>query len=799
MKKKVFIFSGQGCQYYNMGKTTWNKNNLFRENMRKTDHIIKGITGISIQDEIYKDSNEKIFDDFKKAHLSIFAFQHCVTETLKQSGIYPDIVVGSSLGEYCAATESGIFDFEQMVYCLSQQADVVTAQLPLGGMMSVFSQSSLFDDKSIFLTSELVSINHMKNFTISGDAETINQVAENLKVHWIGIYPLPVRYGFHSSDVEPIRDDIIHLFEQMDRKRANCKIMSGLTGNYIEKMDSSHCWNIIRNPININKCFQMLEDKDCIYIDLSPTGEIKVALNYLYPQKEGIYSFFSRFSLKNIFDDTVGQIKSRKDTGMKAYVFPGQGSQEKGMGAKLFDEFADLTKSADSILGYSIKDLCLYDKDNKLQSTEYTQPAIYIVSVMDYLKSRKEGIAAPNYVAGHSIGEYAALYAALYAAGVFDFETGLKLVKKRGELMAKANGGGMAAIIGLTKEQVLEVLEKNDLNRIDVANYNGVKQIVISGLLDDIVDAGEVFLAVDGCRNYVKLNVSGAFHSRYMRNAMEEFAAYIRTFSFHDFQIPVISNKCASPYQQEDFVDTLTEQIVSPVQWTDSIRYLMGLGIEDITQKGPGQVTKNLVKKILKEAEPLYIVEDSKSKVCKNDSLLENNYLKKKKELTPYILGSKEFLKTYHVKYPYVVGGMYKGISGVNLVTTCAKAGILSFYGTGGQKYEQIVKDITALKQQLTHDEPYGVNLISNLRRPEREKQIIDLLLEQGIHYIEAAAYISITKDLVRYRLTGLHQDSNHHTIINNKIIAKVSRPEVAISFMSPPPERLIQQLLLNH
>ena len=98
--------------------------------------------------------------------------------------------------------------------------------------------------------------------------------------------------------------------------------------------------------------------------------------------------------------------------------------------------------------------------------------------------------------------------------------------------------------------------------------------------------------AVDGCRNYVKLNVSGAFHSRYMRNAIEEFAAYIRTFSFHDFQIPVISNKCASPYQQEDFVDTLTEQIVSPVQWTDSIRYLMGLGIEDITQKGPDRLQK---------------------------------------------------------------------------------------------------------------------------------------------------------------------------------------------------------------
>jgi len=286
---------------------------------------------------------------------------------------------------------------------------------------------------------------------------------------------------------------------------------------------------------------------------------------------------------------------------MKAYVFPGQGSQSKGMGKELFDEFPDLIKRADEILGYSIKELCLTDLENKLQKTEYAQPTIYVVSVMDYLKSVNDGIPKPDYVAGHSIGEYAALY----AADAFDFETGLKLVKKRGMLMGKADGGKMAAIIGLMEEQVKSVLMQHDLHRIDIANCNGVKQVVISGLAEDIDAAESIFLEVDGCELYITLNVSGAFHSRYMREAANEYAEYISSFTLKDLKIPVISNVYARPYRREDAVNTLMKQIFSTVQWTSSIRYLMGLGVELYIQKGPGVVAKNMVDMILMEAEPL--------------------------------------------------------------------------------------------------------------------------------------------------------------------------------------------------
>ena len=122
---------------------------------------------------------------------------------------------------------------------------------------------------------------------------------------------------------------------------------------------------------------------------------------------------------------------------MKAYVFPGQGSQKKGMGEELFDEFPELVERSDQVLGYSIKELCLEDKEEKLDNTQYTQPALYVVEALSYLKKIKEENVKPDYIAGHSLGEYVALF----AAGVFDFATGLKLIKKRSQLMAQVSGG----------------------------------------------------------------------------------------------------------------------------------------------------------------------------------------------------------------------------------------------------------------------------------------------------------------------------------------------------------------------
>ena len=145
---------------------------------------------------------------------------------------------------------------------------------------------------------------------------------------------------------------------------------------------------------------------------------------------------------------------------MLTWVFPGQGSQKKGMGGSLFDDYAALTANAEDILGYSVKKLCLEDPDQQLNQTRFTQPALYIVNALSWLQKREEIGQEPDFLAGHSLGEYNALL----AAGGVDFETGLKLVKKRGELMSLASGGAMAAVLNASEDRILDILDRKGLN-----------------------------------------------------------------------------------------------------------------------------------------------------------------------------------------------------------------------------------------------------------------------------------------------------------------------------------------------
>ncbi len=284
---------------------------------------------------------------------------------------------------------------------------------------------------------------------------------------------------------------------------------------------------------------------------------------------------------------------------MSVYIFPGQGSQSKGMGGSFFDEFEELVSQADEILGYSIKELCMNDPNLNLSQTQYTQPALYTVNALSYLKKIQENERKPDFVAGHSLGEYNALF----AAGAFDFGTGLKLVKKRGELMSHAIGGGMAAIIGLNEEQIIDVLKENNLQSIDLANFNSQTQIVISGLKADIVKAQTIFEKIKDVQLFIVLKTSGAFHSRYMKESQEEFTVFLNDFTFSNLTIPVISNVHARPYKQSDVKNNLIEQITHPVKWSESIQYLMGVGETEFSEIGPGNVLTGLVRRIKKEVE----------------------------------------------------------------------------------------------------------------------------------------------------------------------------------------------------
>lgn len=483
--------------------------------------------------------------------------------------------------------------------------------------------------------------------------------------------------------------------------------------------------------------------------------------------------------------------KKEGDKRMTVYVFPGQGSQKKGMGEGLFTEFPHLTKQADDILGYSIQTLCLENPEESLGKTQYTQPALFVVNAFHYLKRKKEANEKPNYLAGHSLGEYNALF----AAGVFDFETGLKLVKKRGELMSQCYGGGMAAVVGLNEQEIAEVLAFNGLAQLDIANYNSPTQMVLSGSQEDITRAKGIFEQTPNVQLFVPLNTSGAFHSRYMQKVKSEFSVYLDEFSFFAPAIPIISNVEARPYG-ENIKDNLIAQIDHPVKWTESIRYLMGKGETDYLELGPGHVLTNLVNQIKRKASPL-IVEDKPTLVIDE---IEKTAEKAPSpdipsRLTASSLGSDSFKKDYNLKYAYLTGGMYRGISSTSLVVRVGKEGMMGFFGSGGLKLTEIEQAIVTIQKELYQGEPYGFNLVHQFNHPQREEEIVNLFLKNGVTVIEASAFLGMTPALIIYRAKGLKPSADGSIGCHNRIIAKISRPEVAEAFLSPAPERLLNKL----
>ncbi|MQA07909.1 MAG: ACP S-malonyltransferase [Pseudonocardiaceae bacterium] len=504
---------------------------------------------------------------------------------------------------------------------------------------------------------------------------------------------------------------------------------------------------------------------------------------------------------------------------MVAYLFPGQGSQHAGMGEGLFDEFAELTRTADKILGYSIADLCLADPDKRLRNTQYTQPALYVVNAFNYYKRVAEQ-GRPDAVAGHSLGEYNALL----AAGVFDFADGLQLVRKRGELMAKARGGGMAAVLNKTEKEVRDILADDGFDDLDVANLNAPTQIVLSGLRSDIERAKDVFEA-DGSCQYVMLPVSGAFHSRYMTEAQGAFAEYLSKFDLRNPDIPVVANVTARLYHAGEVWDTLVAQLTSPVKWSESIRYLLGKGHDDLVEVGPGRVLTSLTRNIRQDSEPLIVDEpltsdeqtrttevpasqiqsqqspigraDANAAGDRRDAAAEpvtNSATNRDLTAAPD-LGSGSFKRDHGIRYACVTGGMHHGVASSDLVAAVSESGMLGFLGTSGRTLGQVDADVASLKRRLDQGRPFGVNITHNPGMPGGDDDIVDLLLRHEVRVVEAAAYLSITPALVRYRLAGLRREPSGRVLARNRIIAKISRPEVAEKFLSPPPAELVERL----
>ncbi len=271
-----------------------------------------------------------------------------------------------------------------------------------------------------------------------------------------------------------------------------------------------------------------------------------------------------------------------------AWVFPGQGSQVLGMGADLFtiDSVQQTLDRAAEILGWSVVDICQQD-EVKLANTRYTQPCLYVIESILVDLLYQQGLT-PDVVAGHSLGEYVALY----AAGVFDFETGLKLVKHRAELMDLASEGGMTALIGFDRLQLETAIA--DTPDVVIANDNSTAQVVISGTATGIA----AVLAKIKVKRAIPLNVSGAFHSPMMATAATEFGKILAPIAFSDAQMPVLSNASPLPTtNSSELKANLDRQITGSVRWREISLQLTALGIDRVIEVGPGKVLGGLIKR----------------------------------------------------------------------------------------------------------------------------------------------------------------------------------------------------------
>ncbi|WP_308290534.1 ACP S-malonyltransferase [Streptomyces marispadix] len=279
--------------------------------------------------------------------------------------------------------------------------------------------------------------------------------------------------------------------------------------------------------------------------------------------------------------------------GLDCFVlFPGQGSQTRGMGKALFDRYPETVSTAGDVLGYDLRRLCLDDPDGLLDDTRYTQPALYTVNALAYRESVEDGAPEGGCLLGHSLGEYNALL----AAGAFDFETGLRLVIKRGELMAQARQGGMLAVLGPGEDELRQVLAEEGLEQLDVANVNTPTQTVLSGPGEEIERAERMF--TERRVRSVRLKVSAAFHSRLMKPAGDEFRAFLKGFRFNPLRATVIANVTARPYG-DDIAGTLSEQIYGPVRWLESVRRTLArTPAANGREVGPGTVLTRMLHQI---------------------------------------------------------------------------------------------------------------------------------------------------------------------------------------------------------
>lgn len=475
---------------------------------------------------------------------------------------------------------------------------------------------------------------------------------------------------------------------------------------------------------------------------------------------------------------------------MKVLMFPGQGSQFKGMGIELFDAYPEMTARADAVLGYSIRQLCLGDAERPLANTRYTQPAIFVVSALAFRRYLDEGGERTFACAGHSLGEYAALH----AGGVLDFESGLSLVKRRGELMAAISGGAMCAVLGLERERVAAILEAAGVD-VDIANHNSFTQIVLSGA-EAVVGEAERALkaAAAGCR-VLRLPVSGAFHSRMMQSAAAQFGEALRSVRFVEPMCDIVANCSVEPYRFETVITNLERQLVSPVRWLETMQYFIDRGATSFLELGPGEVLSRLGAEIRSRhvAQPIATARRAAEPAAAGLPATDGTRHGIEPH-TPARTAPNPFFERWKCSNVCVAGCIGPRHATPELLAALARAGVLVFAPGSDLDVEAAGERIEAARRRAGSVDAralIGLNIQAGAG-VEHEARFA-LAEDKAISAVELVGFMRPDAAMLRYRARGLAPGEARS---GHRLMVKVRDLDSALAFARTPPEALVVSLL---
>ncbi|MFG2680591.1 ACP S-malonyltransferase [Streptomyces sp. NPDC048392] len=502
------------------------------------------------------------------------------------------------------------------------------------------------------------------------------------------------------------------------------------------------------------------------------------------------------------------------------WAFPGQGSQRKDMGAGLLDRHPETLARADAVLGRPVRELVA--DQTALRDTRVLQPVLYTLGALTYL-DRAAREPQPDCMIGHSLGEYTALY----ASGALDFETGLRLVVARAEIMGRASGGGMLAVVGLDVERLWEIMRREGADDVDVANHNSPVQTVLSGPEDSVRALGPV-LRRAGAGKCVLLHISVAAHSRYMAEAAEELGAVLDTVTFHEPRVPVVSNVTARPHRADRIALRLREHMCRGVRWWDSLAHLVEQGVTELVELGPGSVLTKLWATARTELAPPTGTQGADGRVpgsgtgadagggaapsARNGRDSGPRSAKdarpgpetggdsagapptrpkadatrhRRVPVTRERLGAARFRERYGTELAWVVSGTGDGAVGDEVCRVARAAGLAAFTDPVPGP-----PDPASLSRAGRHG--WGVGL-----RPgaDADEQVTALLAHE-VRHVETGHPHGPDAALVRFRFTGAHRGPGGTPVAVRHVIARVTGPDQAAAFLRPPAPAQLAELV---